>query len=109
VIANRQAQLEFNPQGQKTCHETCIPVSPGPWQSLSSRPAAVELSNSRGTSVFTFATSPAPSDLTEIPRNDIDKKLDASAAIKLRPNVATELYMWVLNPTEDKDVFTIEV
>ena len=65
-----------------------------------------------GTSVFTFATAPAPSDLAEIPRNDIDKKLDASAAIKLRPNIATELYMWVLNPNGDKgdiDVFTIEV
>jgi len=66
------------------------------------------------TNVFTFAPAPAPIDLTEIPRGDIDIKLGAKAELKLRPNTATELYLWVLNPNDgdpkkDKDEFTIEM
>src|SRR6478672_10123504 len=66
------------------------------------------------TNVFTFAPAPAPLDVTEIPRGDIDSKLGAKAELKLRPNTATELYLWVLNPNDgdpkkDRDEFTIEM
>jgi len=59
------------------------------------------------TNVFTFA--PAPSALKAIPRADIDKTLNARAAVQVRPNTATELYLWVLNPTAEEDEFTVEV
>jgi hypothetical protein len=59
------------------------------------------------TNVFTFA--PAPSDRTEVDKGEADSKLGAKAEIKVRPNSATELYLWVLNPTADKDDFTVEV
>src|SRR5438067_3676984 len=60
------------------------------------------------TNVFTFA--PAPSDLTEVPdADDITTKLKARAELKVRPNAATELYLWVLNPTPNKDRFVVEV
>ena len=59
------------------------------------------------TNVFTFA--PAPSKLTKIPRDEIDKILNASGAPALRPNAATELYLWVLNPTEDEKKVVVEL
>ena len=59
------------------------------------------------TNVFTFA--PAPSKLTKIPRDDIDKVLNASGTPTLRPNTATELYLWVLNPTEDEKKVVVEL
>ncbi len=60
------------------------------------------------TNVITFAPVPA-GDLTEVPRADIDDKLNAKTDLRLRPNVATELYLWVLNPNEDKDEFIVEL
>src|SRR5262249_29998122 len=54
----------------------------------------------------TFA--PAPHTFNEVPNNDV-AKLRASAELKLRPNTTTELYLWVLNPTENKDDFIVEV
>ncbi len=59
------------------------------------------------TSVFTFA--PAPSALTSVAKDDPDTKLKAKAELNVRPNTATEVYLWVLNPTDDKDEFTVEV
>jgi hypothetical protein len=59
------------------------------------------------TNVFTFA--PAPSKLTKIARDDIDKLLNASGTPSLRPNTATELYLWVLNPTEDEKKVIVEL
>jgi hypothetical protein len=59
------------------------------------------------TNVFTFA--PIPSKLTRIPRDDIDKVLNASGTPTLRPNTATELYLWVLNPTEDEKKVIVEL
>jgi hypothetical protein len=64
-------------------------------------------SNFSKTNVFTFA--PAPSKLTKIPRDDIDKVLNASGTPTLRPNTATELYLWVLNPTEDEKKVIVEL
>jgi hypothetical protein len=59
------------------------------------------------TNVFTFA--PAPSKYTEVAKGEADTKLGAKAEIKVRPNSTTELYLWVLNPTTDKNDFTVEV
>lgn len=59
------------------------------------------------TNVFTFA--PAPSKLTKIARDDIDKVLNASGTPTLRPNTATELYLWVLNPSEDEKKVIVEL
>ncbi|HEV3383190.1 MAG TPA: hypothetical protein VG097_00165, partial [Gemmata sp.] len=63
--------------------------------------------NYSNTNVFTFA--PAPSKLTKIRRDDIDKELNASGTPALRPNTATELYLWVLNPTEDEKKVIVEL
>jgi carboxypeptidase family protein len=66
------------------------------------------------TNVFTFAPVPAPPELTEIPRDKIDEVLGAQAELKLRPNVSTELYLWVLNPNDgnpakDRHEFVVEM
>lgn len=71
--------------------------------------AGTRAQEASGTNVFTFAPAPAPGDLNEIPRADINKKLDARASLNLRPNTSTELYLWVLNPTADKDEYTVEM
>src|SRR5580704_19642250 len=65
------------------------------------------IANFSKTNVFTFA--PAPSTLTKIPRDDIDMVLNASGTPTLRPNTATELYLWVLNPTEDEKKVIVEL
>jgi hypothetical protein len=57
--------------------------------------------------VFTFAPAPA-GDITELPRGDINK-LNARAELQFRPNTATEVYMWVLNPLGNDDEFTVEM
>jgi hypothetical protein len=55
-----------------------------------------------------FAFAPAPSKLTKI-RNDIENELNARGVPELRPNTATELYLWVLNPTEDEKKVIVEL
>jgi Carboxypeptidase regulatory-like domain len=59
------------------------------------------------TNVFTFSTE--RSDLKEVAKADADTKLHAKTELKVRPNAGTEVYLWVLNPTADKDDFTVEV
>jgi hypothetical protein len=64
--------------------------------------------------VFVFAPQPADPALTEIPRDDIDTVLGAQAELRLRPNAATELYLWVLNPRDgdpakDREEFVVEM
>lgn len=69
------------------------------------------------TNVFTFAPLPAPGDATEIPAlptEKIEDAVGATAKLSLRPNAATELYLWVKNPNtgdpaKDKDEFTVEM
>ena len=58
--------------------------------------------------VFTFAPAPL-GDLTEVSDADLKEKVKAQAELRLRPNVATELYLWVLNPKEDREEFTVEL
>src|SRR5262245_39161375 len=58
------------------------------------------------TNVFTFA--PAPSKITEIPDGK-SNDLKAQAALQVRPNATTELYLWVKNPNPEQEEFTVEV
>src|SRR5262245_659653 len=59
------------------------------------------------TTVFGFARSPSKE--TAVPKAQEKDKLGLTADLKVRPNTATELYLWVLNPTENDDTFTVEL